>query len=163
MGAHRYMDHPPVTSILPHRYPLLLVDRVVEISAGKRIVALKNVTINEPFFTGHFPDRPLMPGVLICEAVVQAGGILARSSVNLAEERSAPVPSPHRLAMLTGLDRVRFRRQVIPGDQLVMAVEILRRRGTFWKMHGTARVDGQVAAELEFTVVDVHPESETPP
>ncbi len=156
------MDHPPVASVLPHRYPFLLVDRVVEISAGKRIVALKNVTINEPFFVGHFPAHPLMPGVLICEAVVQAGGILARSSVDLAEETSAPVPASHRLAMLTGLDRVRFRRQVVPGDQLLMEVEILRRRGTFWKMQGTARVDGQVAAELEFTVVDVDPESETP-
>ncbi len=160
------MDHPTVASILPHRYPFLLVDRVVEISAGKRIVALKNVTINEPFFVGHFPDHPLMPGVLICEAVVQAGGILARSSVDSSAETAVPprlsVPSPHRLAMLTGLDRVRFRRQVVPGDQLLMEVEILRRRGTFWKMQGVARVDGQVAAELEFTVVDVDPESETP-
>ena len=159
------MDHPTVASVLPHRYPFLLVDRVVEISAGKRIVALKNVTINEPFFVGHFPDHPLMPGVLICEAVVQAGGILARSSVDPSAETVVPpqlsAQSPHRLAMLTGLDRVRFRRQVVPGDQLLMEVEILRRRGTFWKMQGTARVDGQVAAELEFTVVDVDPESET--
>ena len=159
------MDHPTVAAVLPHRYPFLLVDRVVEISAGKRIVALKNVTINEPFFVGHFPDHPLMPGVLICEAVVQAGGILARSSVDSSEEPAVPsrlpAQSPHRLAMLTGLDRVRFRRQVVPGDQLLMEVEILRRRGTFWKMQGTARVDGQVAAELEFTVVDVDQESET--
>ena len=156
------MDHPTVAAVLPHRYPFLLVDRVVEISAGKRIVALKNVTINEPFFVGHFPDRPLMPGVLICEAVVQAGGVLARSSVDPSAETVVPPQSPHRLAMLTGLDRVRFRRQVIPGDQLLIEVEILRRRGTFWKMQGTARVDGQVAAELEFTVVDVDSESETP-
>ncbi len=159
------MDTPPVASILPHRYPFLLVDRVVEILAGKRIVALKNVTINEPFFTGHFPDHPLMPGVLICEAVVQAGGILARSAIDPSEESSATpqllVSSPDRLAMLTGLDRVRFRRQVVPGDQLLMEVEILHRRGTFWKMQGTARVEGQLAAELEFTVVDVDPESET--
>ena len=158
------MDHPTVAAVLPHRYPFLLVDRVVEISAGKRIVALKNVTINEPFFVGHFPDHPLMPGVLICEAVVQAGGILARSSVDSSAETAVPshlpAQSPHRLAMLTGLDRVRFRRQVVPGDQLLMEVEILRRRGTFWKMQGTARVDGQVAAELEFTVVDVDQESE---
>ncbi len=163
---HRRMDHSAVAAVLPHRYPFLLVDRVVEISAGQRIVALKNVTINEPFFVGHFPARPLMPGVLICEAVVQAGGILARSSVDPAEEGAVPprlsVPSPHRLAMLTGLDRVRFRRQVVPGDQLLMEVEILRRRGTFWKMQGIARVEGQVAAELEFTVVDVDPESEPP-
>lgn len=160
------MDHPTVAAVLPHRYPFLLVDRVLEISAGKRIVALKNVTINEPFFVGHFPAHPLMPGVLICEAVVQAGGILARSSVDSSVETAVPpqlsVSSPPRLAMLTGLDRVRFRRQVVPGDQLVMEVEILRCRGTFWKMQGTARVDGQVAAELEFTVVDVDSESETP-
>ena len=155
------MDHPTVASVLPHRYPFLLVDRVVEISAGKRIVALKNVTINEPFFVGHFPDHPLMPGVLICEAIVQAGGILARSSVDPSAAAAVPPQSPHRLAMLTGLDRVRFRRQVVPGDQLLMEVEILRRRGTFWKMQGTARVDDQVAAELEFTVVDVDSESET--
>lgn len=155
------MDHPTVASVLPHRYPFLLVDRVVEISAGKRIVALKNVTINEPFFVGHFPDHPLMPGVLICEAVVQAGGILARSSVDPSAATEEEPQSPHRLAMLTGLDRVRFRRQVVPGDQLLMEVEILRRRGTFWKMQGTARVDGQVAAELEFTVVDVDSEGET--
>ena len=163
---HCRMDNPTVTSILPHRYPFLLVDRVVEISAGKRIVALKNVTINEPFFTGHFPDHPLMPGVLICEAVVQAGGILACSASGPAEETPTTsqllAPSQDRLAMLTGLDRVRFRRQVVPGDQLLMEVEILRRRGTFWKMQGTARVEGQLAAELEFTVVDVDPESETP-
>jgi len=160
------MDHPTVAAVLPHRYPFLLVDRVVEISAGKRIVALKNVTINEPFFVGHFPDRPLMPGVLICEAVVQAGGVLARSSVDSSAKTAVPpqlpTQSPPRLAMLTGLDRVRFRRQVVPGDQLLMEVEILRRRGTFWKMQGTARVDGQIAAELEFTVVDVDQESETP-
>lgn len=160
------MDHPTVAAVLPHRYPFLLVDRVLEISAGKRIVALKNVTINEPFFVGHFPAHPLMPGVLICEAVVQAGGILARSSVDSSVETAVPpqlsVSSSPRLAMLTGLDRVRFRRQVVPGDQLVMEVEILRRRGTFWKMQGAARVDGQVAAELEFTVVDVDSESETP-
>ncbi len=160
------MDHPTVASVLPHRYPFLLVDRVVELSAGQRIVALKNVTINEPFFVGHFPARPLMPGVLICEAVVQAGGILARSSVDPSVETAVSpqlsVSSPPRLAMLTGLDRVRFRRQVVPGDQLLMEVEILRRRGTFWKMQGAARVEGQVAAELEFTVVDVDPESEPP-
>ena len=157
------MDNAAVASLLPHRYPFLLVDRVVEITAGQRIVALKNVTVNEPFFTGHFPDHPLMPGVLICEAVVQAGGILARSSVDPSDSSDAsptPVPAQGRLAMLTGLDRVRFRRQVVPGDQLLMEVEILRRRGTFWKMQGTARVEGQVAAELEFTVVDVDPESE---
>ena len=147
------MESLEIASVLPHRYPFLLVDRVVEVTAGERITALKNVTINEPFFTGHFPRRPLMPGVLICEAVVQAGGILARAS--------AEAPGPEgRIAVLAGLDHVRFRRQVIPGDQLQIEVSVLRHRGAFWKMRGTACVDGKVAAELEFTVTDVDPESE---
>lgn len=148
-----------IAALLPHRYPFLLVDRVVELAAGERIVALKNVTVNEPFFVGHFPQRPLMPGVLICEALVQAGGILARASVApLDETLERPAD---RLAMLTGLDRARFRRQVSPGDQLRLEVAILRRRGTFWKMEGKARVDGKIVAELEFTVADVAPDDET--
>ena len=153
------MDIAAIASLLPHRYPFLLVDRVVELVAGERIVALKNVTVNEPFFVGHFPQRPLMPGVLICEALVQAGGILARASVApLDETLERPAD---RLAMLTGLDRARFRRQVSPGDQLRLEVAILRRRGTFWKMEGKARVDGKIVAELEFTVADVAPDDET--
>ena len=148
------MEYTEIAALLPHRYPFLLVDRVLELRAGERIVALKNITANEPFFSGHFPGRPLMPGVLICEAVVQAGGILARSSVDVQSSQG-------KIAMLTGLDHVRFRRQVVPGDQLRLEVEIVRRRGTFWKMHGTARVEGKVAAELDFTVAEVDPESET--
>ena len=148
------MKYAEIAALLPHRYPFLLVDRVLELTAGERIVALKNVTANEPFFSGHFPGQPLMPGVLICEAVVQAGGILARASVDAPSQQG-------KVAMLTGLDHVRFRRQVVPGDQLRLEVEIVRRRGTFCKMRGTARVEGKVAAELEFTVVDVDPESET--
>lgn len=137
------MEKVEITAVLPHRYPFLLVDRVIEIEAGRRIVALKNVTVNEPFFTGHFPGRPLMPGVLICEAVVQAGGILA----------SAALPESRRkIAMLTGLDRVRFRQPVRPGDQLRMEVELLRRRDPFWKMRGVAVVEDKIVAELEFTV-----------
>jgi 3-hydroxyacyl-[acyl-carrier-protein] dehydratase len=134
-----------VAAILPHRYPFLLVDRVVELDPGRRLVAIKNVTVNEPFFTGHFPERPIMPGVLLCEAVVQAGGILAYSS-SPEEARSGKT-----LAMLTALDRVRFRYQVTPGDQLYLEVETVRQRGLFWKMRGTARVEEKVAAELEFT------------
>lgn len=135
-----------ITTILPHRYPFLFIDRVVEVETGKRIVALKNVTINEPFFTGHFPGRPIMPGVLLCEAVVQAGGILARMT--------SPDPQNEgQIAMLTTLDHVRFRQQVIPGDQVRLEVETIRRRGAFWKMRGAAVVDGKIAAELEFTVV----------
>lgn len=154
------MDVSAIASLLPHRYPFLLVDRVVELAAGDRIVALKNVTVNEPFFVGHFPQRPLMPGVLICEALVQAGGILARASVAPLDE--ALERPANRLAMLTGLDRARFRRRVSPGDQLRLEVAILRRRGTFWKMEGKARVNGKIVAELEFTVADVAPDDETP-
>lgn len=135
-----------VSAALPHRYPLLLVDRVVEIEAGRRIVALKNVTINEPFFSGHFPGRPIMPGVLLCEAVVQTGGILAHSI-------TPDTVGGNKIAMLAALDRVRFRQQVTPGDQLRLEVETVRRRGAFWKMRGAALVDGKVAAELEFTMV----------
>lgn len=145
-----------IAAILPHRYPFLLVDRVVELEPGRRIVALKNVTVNEPFFTGHFPDRPIMPGVLLCEAVVQAGGILAATS-------AAEVGSGKTTAMLTALDRVRFRHQVTPGDQLHLEVVSLRRRGLFWKMRGAARVEEKIAAELEFTLVfDVERSEENP-
>jgi beta-hydroxyacyl-ACP dehydratase FabZ len=142
------MDNFEVTAILPHRYPFLLVDRVVEIDTGRRIVALKNVTVNEPFFSGHFPGRPLMPGVLLCEAVVQAGGILAHATAPDTLGRG-------RIAMLTALDRVRFRQQVIPGDQLRLEVAVVRRRGSFWKMRGAASVAGKIVAELEFTLAEM--------
>jgi 3-hydroxyacyl-[acyl-carrier-protein] dehydratase len=150
------MDSIEVAAILPHRYPFLFVDRVVEVEVGKRIVAIKNVTVNEPFFTGHFPGHPIMPGVLLCEAVVQTGGILARLTSAEVDDQAQV------LAMLTSLDRVRFRQQVTPGDQLRLEVETVRRRGSFWKMRGTAQVDGKTAAELEFTVVfevDQHQEA----
>lgn len=139
------MDTLEVAAILPHRYPFLLVDRVVEIEPGRRIVALKNVTVNEPFFSGHFPGRPIMPGVLLCEAVVQAGGILVHATAAEGSGKGTTV-------MLTALDRVRFRQQVTPGDQLRLEVEAVRRRGPFWKMRGAALVAGKVVAELEFTV-----------
>ena len=141
------MDAPEIAALLPHRYPFLLVDRVVEVEVGKRIVAIKNVTVNEPFFAGHFPGYPIMPGGLLCEAVVQAGGILARLTSAEVDDQA------QMLAMLTSLDRVRFRQKVTPGDQLRLEVEAVRRRGAFWKMRGVARVDGKTAAELEFTVV----------
>jgi len=141
------MDAREIAALLPHRYPFLLVDRVVEVEVGKRIVAIKNVTVNEPFFAGHFPGYPIMPGVLLCEAVVQAGGILARLTSTEVDDQA------QMLAMLTSLDRVRFRQKVTPGDQLRLEVEAVRRRGAFWKMRGVARVDEKTAAELEFTVV----------
>lgn len=138
-------DSIAIAAILPHRYPFLLVDRVITIEPGRRIVALKNVTVNEPFFTGHFPARPIMPGVLLCEAVVQAGGILAYAS------SEKEVAAGRTIAMLTALDHVRFRYQVTPGDQLQLEAETIRRRGLFWKMRGIARVNEKVAAEFEFT------------
>ncbi|HKA53819.1 MAG TPA: 3-hydroxyacyl-ACP dehydratase FabZ [Candidatus Binatia bacterium] len=147
------MDNFEVTAILPHRYPFLLVDRVVEIDVGRRIVALKNVTANEPFFSGHFPGRPLMPGVLLCEAVVQAGGILAQVT-------TLDAMRPGKIAMLTALDRARFRQKVTPGDQLRLEVEAVRRRGPFWKMRGAASVAGKIVAELEFTLVEQSAEDE---
>src|SRR2546426_7922062 len=125
------MDTIEVAAILPHRYPFLLVDRVVEIETGRRIVALKNVTVNEPFFSGHFPGHPIMPGVLLCEAVVQAGGILARST-------AADTASEGTIALLTALDRVRFRQQGTPGDQLRLEAEVVRRHGSFWEKRGAA-------------------------
>jgi len=147
------MDKFEVATILPHRYPFLLVDRVVEIEAGRRIVALKNVTANEPFFSGHFPGRPLMPGVLLCEAVAQAGGILARVT-------DPDTLGPGKIAMLTGLDRARFRQKVTPGDQLRLEVELVRRRGAFWKMRGAVVVEGKIVAELEFTLAEMGAEEQ---
>lgn len=144
------MNTLPVSALLPHRYPFLLVDRVVEITAGQRITALKNVTINEPFFPGHFPDYPVMPGVLVCEAVVQAGGILVCSASS--DETSRP-----KYALLTALDKVRFRHQVTPGDQLRLEAETVRQRGRFWKMRGSAFVADTLAAELEFALAVVDP------
>ncbi len=134
--------------LLPHRYPFLLVDRVLELD-DTHALTLKNVTFNEPFFPGHFPERPVMPGVLIVEALAQSAGVLA---MHLAGGASS---AGNRLLMLTGLDRVRFRRRVIPGDQLRMEVRLLRRRAPLWKMEATAKVDGELVAEGEITAMEV--------
>jgi len=134
--------------MLPHRYPFLLVDRVLELD-DTHALTLKNVTLNEPFFPGHFPERPVMPGVLIVEALAQSAGVLA---MHLA---GATARDKNRLFMLTGLDRVRFRRQVIPGDQLRMEVRLLKRRAPLWKMEASARVEGELAAEAEITAMEV--------
>jgi 3-hydroxyacyl-[acyl-carrier-protein] dehydratase len=134
------MDIAGILDVVPHRYPFLLVDRVLELQAGRRIVALKNVTINEPFFPGHFPGTPIMPGVLIVEALAQAGGIL------LLHE----MPDRHeKLFYFTGIDGARFRRTVVAGDQLRLTVEVLKLRKSTCKMRGKAEVDGQLAAEAE--------------
>jgi 3-hydroxyacyl-[acyl-carrier-protein] dehydratase len=126
---------------LPHRYPFLLVDRVVEFEKGKRIVALKNVTINEPFFQGHFPDTPIMPGVLIVEAMGQAGGVLVTQSL--------PPENRGKLIYFMGFDKVRFRKPVVPGDQLILELEMMKLRSKVVKMAGIAKVDGKTAAEAQ--------------
>ena len=127
-----------IMSHLPHRYPLLLVDRVLEFEQEKFIRAIKNVTINEPHFTGHFPSHPVMPGVLIVEAMAQVGGILAFQSAPKGQEF---------LVYFTGIDGVRFRKPVRPGDQLILELTCLRRRGNIWKFRGEAFVDGDLVCE----------------
>jgi beta-hydroxyacyl-ACP dehydratase FabZ len=126
---------------LPHRYPFLLVDRVLELKEDEKIVALKNVTINEPFFQGHFPGTPIMPGVLIVEAMGQAGGVLVASG--LAEEKRGS------LIYFMGFDKVRFRKPVVPGDQLILELKMLKKRTKVVKMAATASVDNAVVAEAE--------------
>jgi 3-hydroxyacyl-[acyl-carrier-protein] dehydratase len=131
--------------LLPHRYPFLMVDRVLEVS-DDRAVTLKNVTHNEPFFMGHFPGMPVMPGVLILEALAQSSALLALHIVRLQE---AP------FFMLTGLDKVRFRRRVVPGDQLRIEVRLLRQHRPVWRMQTQAWVEGELAAEAEITAMEV--------
>ena len=126
---------------LPHRYPFLLVDRVVEFVKNKRIIALKNVTINEPFFQGHFPNAPIMPGVLIVEAMGQAGGVLVIQSLS-KENQGKPI-------YFMGFDKVRFRKPVVPGDQLILEMEMLKLRSKVVKMAGVAKVDEKIVAEAQ--------------
>ena len=133
---------------LPHRYPLLMLDRVLEISPDERIVALKNVTINEEFFQGHFPKLPVMPGVLILEAMAQAGGLLV-----MPEDGSAAGKN----FFLVSIEHAKFRRTVVPGDQLRIRVELTKSRANFRKLSGRAEVDDQLAAEAELTLTGVDP------
>jgi beta-hydroxyacyl-ACP dehydratase FabZ len=135
------IDVMKIMDLLPHRFPFLLVDRIVEFEPEKRIVGIKNVTINEPFFQGHFPDHPVMPGVLIVEAMAQTGGILALLAMGGAK----------RIAYFAGIDNCRFRRPVVPGDTLRLAVTVLAHKGPVWKMRGEASVDGAVAASADVT------------
>jgi beta-hydroxyacyl-ACP dehydratase FabZ len=132
---------------LPHRYPFLLVDRIIEMDGAERIVGIKNVSFNEYFFQGHFPNRPVMPGVLICEAMAQVGAILAQSARGGMND--------HKVFVLTGLDNVKFKRPVEPGDQLRLELTALKRRGSFWKMQGTATVDGKVVAQAEISAMEI--------
>jgi 3-hydroxyacyl-[acyl-carrier-protein] dehydratase len=136
-----------IQALLPHRYPFLLVDRILETQPGQSAVGLKNVTINEPFFQGHFPGRPIMPGVLIVEAMAQVGGVVLLQMADMKD----------KLSLFAGIDKVRFRRPVVPGDQLIMTVELLKiRQNSFGKMQARAEVNGKLVSEgeLMFSLVD---------
>jgi 3-hydroxyacyl-[acyl-carrier-protein] dehydratase len=140
--APETIDIGGLLKLLPHRYPLLLIDRVIEIVRAKRIVAIKNVTINEQFFVGHFPGYPIMPGVLIVEAMAQAGAALLFTEVTDRDDK---------LLVFTGIERARFRRPVTPGDQLRIEVDVLAFRGTAGRLQGKAYVDGKLACEAVVT------------
>ena len=142
------MDVLEIQKLLPHRYPFLLVDRVVSIEAGKSLKAYKNVSVNEPFFNGHFPGHPVMPGGLVLEARAQASALLAY--------RSTGFDPSQKVTYLMAIDRAKFRRPTVPGDRLDLEVEVVRFKGSILKTKGVAKVDGQVVAEGEFlaTVVD---------
>lgn len=134
------MDVEAIKSLIPHRYPFLLVDRVLELVPGERIVALKNVTANEPFFQGHFPGYPVMPGVLIIEALAQAGAVMMLRSMDSPETK---------IPFFAGIDGARFRRQVVPGDQLRLELTVIRSRGSSCKLQARALVGEELAAEAE--------------
>jgi 3-hydroxyacyl-[acyl-carrier-protein] dehydratase len=135
---------------LPHRYPFLMVDRILEMEPGKRAVGIKNVTFNEPFFQGHWPEMPVMPGVLILEAMAQVGGVLLLAQAD----------NEGKQAYIGGVDKVRFRRRVVPGDQLRIEVEIVKVKGDIGRVSATATVDGQVAGEglFSFALIPLAPE-----
>jgi len=134
-------DIQEIMKLLPHRYPFIMIDRILELTPGEKVVALKNVTINEPFFQGHFPGNPIMPGVLIIEAMAQAGAILAAKSLDR---------EPHNpLIFFMGMDKVKFRKPVTPGDQLIFEMKFLKQRRKVFKMSGNAYVDEKVVAQAE--------------
>lgn len=138
------IDINEIRAVLPHRYPFLLVDRILDIELDRRVVGIKNVTANEPFFQGHFPGRPIMPGVLILEAMAQVGGVLAMKS---SPTSGAPA------VYLTGVDQAKFRKPVVPGDQIRFEVEVVKRRPPFWKMQAKAFVESELVCEAELTAM----------
>jgi 3-hydroxyacyl-[acyl-carrier-protein] dehydratase len=137
------LDVEAIQKLLPHRPPFLLVDRVVLVEPGKKLVGWKGVTMNEPFFVGHFPGHPVMPGVLILEALAQASALLAIKSM-------PPEESARKITYLMSIDGAKFRKPVVPGDRLELHVEVVKSKGAVWRMKGAAVVDGQTAAEAEF-------------
>jgi beta-hydroxyacyl-ACP dehydratase FabZ len=134
-------DIQKIMNLLPHRYPFIMIDRILELVPGEKVVALKNVTINEPFFQGHFPGRPIMPGVLMIEAMGQAGAVLAAESLPEQEQGS--------LIYFMGMNKVKFRKPVVPGDQIIFEIKFLKQRAKVFKMSGMAFVDEKLVAEAE--------------
>jgi beta-hydroxyacyl-ACP dehydratase FabZ len=141
------LDVKEIFKSIPHRYPFLLVDRIIEIDGNEKVVGIKNVSVNENFFQGHFPMRPVMPGVLICEAMAQVGAIFAHNARGGMTD--------DKVFVLTGLDNVKFKRPVEPGDQLRMELTCLKRRGSFWKMQGIATVEGKLVAQAKISAMEV--------
>ena len=140
MDIHEILNH------LPHRYPFVLIDRITDLKLNEEVTALKNVTINEPFFPGHFPYHPVMPGVLIVEAMAQAAAVLSFKTMNI-------LPTEDSVYYFAGIDRVRFKKPVSPGDQLILNVKIDRVLKGIWKYKGQAKVDGQIVAEAEMMCI----------
>jgi len=138
------LTYKDIIKILPHRHPFLFVDSITELEVGERVVGIKNVTINEYFFTGHFPGKPIMPGVLVIEAMAQVGGILAR----LSEPESMKNKGDNAIYFVA-IDKVRFRRPIFPGDQIIFELTAMRKGSRIWKMKGTAMVNKEIAAEAE--------------
>ena len=138
------LDYEDITKILPHRYPFLLVDRIIELDPGERVVGIKNVSANEPFFQGHFPGNPIMPGVLIVEAMAQTGGVLAKMSMP-----DAPAQEEPNTVLFMSIDKVKFRKPVVPGDQLILELKPLRTGSKVWKLAGKAFVKDDLVAEAE--------------
>jgi 3-hydroxyacyl-[acyl-carrier-protein] dehydratase len=147
----RYIEH--IMSLIPHRYPMLLVDRILEITPNQGAVALKNVTINEPYFNGHFPGKPIMPGVLIIEALAQAAAAFVAAEFAEDDDRQ-------KLIYFMSIESARFRKPVVPGDSLYLHVALIKRRGSIWKIKGEARVNSERVADAEFTAMTVDNKAE---